>query len=204
MSSSKSKKKTSRRSKRVTSTITPDVGELFAESSMLEPVERQSKPTLEVSSGKRSRHKAASDEPLVDFSFADEPFADSPAPQQSSARHSQITPVLFNSETDSQKTRVSLLTDFWKDEEVVADEKEGERFNEFFTDSVHNTKARSREADESLSKRIQVGLYPADADLLEELFLQSKAAGLKNVSRARILRVALRHFHTCWLNADSN
>ena len=204
MSSSKSKKKTSRRSKRVTSTITPDVGELFAEPSILEPVERQSKPTLEVSSGKRSRHKAVSDEPLVDFSFSDEPFADSPAPQQSSARHSHITPVLFDSETDSQKARVSLLTDFWKDEEVVADEKEGERFNEFFTDSVHNTKARSRAADESLSKRIQVGLYPADADLLEELFLQSKAAGLKNVSRARILRVALRHFHTCWLNADNN
>ena len=113
-----------------------------------------------------------------------------------------------NPARSARKTgRNTLLADFWIDEEetetVVEESKEDQRFHDFFSHSVFNPKANIREAEGSVSRRIQVGLYPADAELLEELFLQSKAAGLKHVSRARILRVALRHFHTCWLNADS-
>lgn len=109
--------------------------------------------------------------------------------------------------SSSSPAQRSLLEDFWKNEEETAPEVEkngeDERFHEFFSHSVFNPKANLTESEGSVSRRIQVGLYPADAALLEELFLQSKAAGLKNVSRARILRVALRHFHTCWLNAES-
>ena len=104
----------------------------------------------------------------------------------------------------AENAQVSLLSDFWAELGREEADKEEDRFNEFFEDSVHNTKSSARDQEDSVSKRIQVGLYPADAELLEELFLQSKAAGLKNVSRARILRVALRHFHTCWLNADQS
>lgn len=120
---------------------------------------------------------------------------------------STITPVSFEDpiNIDTSNPQVSLLNDFWADDKSEdEDEKEEERLKELFTDSVQNTKSSSRNSDDSLSKRIQVGLYPADAELLEELYLQSKTAGLKNVSRARILRVALRHFHTCWLNADQS
>ena len=67
---------------------------------------------------------------------------------------------------------------------------------------MFNPKLQAVAGDASVCRRLQVGLYPEDAELLEEIFAQSKAAGLKGVSRARILRVALRHFHTCWLNAD--
>jgi len=112
-----------------------------------------------------------------------------------------------NSQPASSPAQRSLLADFWTDDEEKVEEvdenKEDQRFHEFFSHSVFNPKTELREAQGSVSRRLQVGLYPADAALLEELFLQSKAAGLKNVSRARILRVALRHFHTCWLNADS-
>ena len=110
---------------------------------------------------------------------------------------------------ESSPAQRSLLADFWTDDEENSDQvedtdenKEEQRFHNFFSHSVFNPKTELREAQGSVSRRLQVGLYPADAELLEELFLQSKAAGLKNVSRARILRVALRHFHTCWLNAD--
>lgn len=100
----------------------------------------------------------------------------------------------------------SLLAGFWPEEDNDQAEiqaEEDQRFHKYFADSVFNEKAVGSRTEEAVSRRIQVGLYPSDADLLEELFSQSKAAGLKNVSRARILRVALRHFHTCWLNADS-
>lgn len=108
------------------------------------------------------------------------------------------------SKTQTESAQVSLLSDFWTELGREEIDKEEDRFNEFFEDSVHNSKSGDQDQEDSVSKRIQVGLYPADAELLEELFQQSKAAGLKNVSRARILRVALRHFHTCWLNADQN
>ena len=78
-----------------------------------------------------------------------------------------------------------------------------QQLHRFFAESVFNPKLEREPLNEAVSRRIQVGLYPEDAQLLEEIFSQSKAAGLKNVSRARILRVALRHFHTCWLSADS-
>ena len=110
-------------------------------------------------------------------------------------------------QSEGSRAQRTLLTNFWEEEvetkEVEDNVEEDRRFHEFFSHSVFNPKANLRDSEASVSRRIQVGLYPADAELLEELFLQSKAAGLKHVSRARILRVALRHFHTCWLNADS-
>ena len=116
---------------------------------------------------------------------------------------STLTPQGDSQSTPAQR---SLLAGFWPEDEQSSTEanvEEDQRFHQFFKDSIFNEKAKVAATDASVSRRIQVGLYPADADLLEELFLQSKAAGLKNVSRARILRVALRHFHTCWLNAES-
>lgn len=107
----------------------------------------------------------------------------------------------------SEVNNASLLSDFWEDdfesEPLDNNEQESSRLKEFFKDSIKNTRTvSSREFDSSVSRKIQVGLYASDAELLEELFIQSKKAGLSNVSRARILRVALRHFHTCWLNQD--
>ena len=123
------------------------------------------------------------------------------------SRH-RSTPQPTTNRSQGSRAQRSLLEDFWTQEEetekeVQEDNGEDRRFHEFFSHSVFNPKASMNESEGSVSRRIQVGLYPADAELLEELFLQSKAAGLKHVSRARILRVALRHFHTCWLNADS-
>ena len=88
-----------------------------------------------------------------------------------------------NPARSARKTgRSTLLADFWIDEEEtetkVEESKEDQRFHDFFSHSVFNPKANTREAEGSVSRRIQVGLYPADAELLEELFLQSKAAGL--------------------------
>jgi hypothetical protein len=107
----------------------------------------------------------------------------------------------------SEANHASLLSDFWDDgfenESFENTEQESSRIKGFFKDSIKNTRSvSSREFDSSVSRKIQVGLYASDAQLLEELFIQSKKAGLSNVSRARILRVALRHFHTCWLNQD--
>ena len=116
--------------------------------------------------------------------------------------------LLSSIDTDrsARSSQAGLLGDFWEeglDDAVVKDEKEATRVKEFFQESIRNTRAiSSREFDSSVSRKIQVGLYASDAELLEELFIQSKKAGLANVSRARILRVALRHFHTCWLNQD--
>jgi hypothetical protein len=97
------------------------------------------------------------------------------------------------------------LEDFEGDNglELLLDEdqaREEARIKGFFEDSKENTAVKRRQSDEGVSRKVNVGLYPSDAKLLEELYEQSKRAGLKNVSRARILRVALRHFHTCWLN----
>jgi hypothetical protein len=203
LSSSKSKKTRSRRGKRTTSTITPDIGQLFIDP--LASESEESSIVLEPEAVRSGRVQPHIEEPLLsDFSFSDEQIDEKPTRRATSkGKDKKIKPISLEPETTAPDARVSLLSDFWVDEEVVEDEKEGDRFHEFFADSIQNTKIRSRDADDSLSKRIQVGLYPADANLLEELFLQSKAAGLKNVSRARILRVALRHFHTCWLNADN-
>lgn len=203
MSSSKSKKTRSRRGVRTTSTITPDIGQLF-----IDPLASESEESgipLEPAPVRSGRVQPQIEEPLLsDFSFSDEHIEEKPTRRATfKEKDKKIKPISLEPETIAPDARVSLLSDFWVDEEEVEDEKEGDRFHEFFADSIQNTKIRSRDTDDSLSKRIQVGLYPADADLLEELFLQSKGAGLKNVSRARILRVALRHFHTCWLNADS-
>ena len=88
----------------------------------------------------------------------------------------------------SSPAQRTLLADFWTDDEETvekvedAENKEDQRFHDFFSHSVFNPKTELREAQGSVSRRLQVGLYPADAQLLEELFLQSKAAGLKNVS----------------------
>ena len=209
MSSSKSKKTRSRRGKRTTSTITPDVGQLFIDP--LASESEESNISLEPTPVRSGRVQPHTEEPLLsDFSFSDEQIEEKPSRRAGpKGKGKKVKPVSLEPEISLEPesmgpdARISLLSDFWVDEEVVEDEKEGDRFHEFFADSIQNTKIRSRDTDDSLSKRIQVGLYPADADLLEELFLQSKAAGLKNVSRARILRVALRHFHTCWLNADN-
>ena len=106
-----------------------------------------------------------------------------------------------------QAGRNDLLDAFWEEDfDTVSKSnkvRENSRVKDLFQESVYNTRViGSREFDVSVSRKIQVGLYPSDAELLEELFIQSKKAGLSNVSRARILRVALRHFHTCWLNQD--
>ena len=95
-----------------------------------------------------------------------------------------------------------LLVDMWEDDQYES-EREKQRMKDFYEQSIENTHKRfNRQDDDSVVRKIQVGLYESDAALLEELFQQSKRAGLPNVSRARILRVALRHFHTCWLNQD--
>lgn len=114
------------------------------------------------------------------------------------------TPSLTHSRTQKSGSRKQFLESLWSDEDLTEEESEEDRrFHDFFVHSLMNPRAQRRSLDEPVSRRIQVGLYPADAALLEEIIAQSKAAGLKNVSRARVLRVALRHFHTCWLNADS-
>lgn len=139
------------------------------------------------------------------FNFADDSLFELPTPElpQIERQTSQLTTTRERFEADS--SQLSLLSNFWEADEAELtpeQEREEQRVNEFFSDSITNTRATSQDLEDSVSRRIQVGLYPSDAALLEELFIQSKAAGLKNVSRARILRVALRHFHTCWLNAD--
>jgi hypothetical protein len=104
------------------------------------------------------------------------------------------------SEADPQ---MNLLNDFWGEDAQTPsfNDKEEERVRALFVESINNTRLTpARSKDEGVSRKIQVGLYASDAALLEELFLQGKNAGLPNVSRARILRVALRHFHTCWLH----
>ena len=99
-------------------------------------------------------------------------------------------------------TQSDLLVDLWQDDQYES-EREKQRMKDFYEQSIENTHKRfNRQDDDSVVRKIQVGLYESDAALLEELFQQSKRAGLPNVSRARILRVALRHFHTCWLNQD--
>ena len=122
-------------------------------------------------------------------------------------RRTRSTLTAHTDPQSSTPAQRSLLAGFWPEEGADQPEEssneDDQRFHDFFADSLFNERAASAQTEEAVSRRIQVGLYPSDADLLEELFLQSKAAGLKNVSRARILRVALRHFHTCWLNADS-
>lgn len=92
--------------------------------------------------------------------------------------------------------QLDLLSNFW--DEDLEEEKELALQDRFFIRKDEEPK--NRKSDEGVSRKVNVGLYPSDAELLEDIFKQSKKAGLKNVSRARILRVALRHFHTCWLN----
>ena len=92
--------------------------------------------------------------------------------------------------------QLDLLSDFWE-EDAEAD-KEQALQDRFF--KPLESEPKKRRSDEGVSRKVNVGLYRSDADLLEDIYKQSKRAGLKNVSRARILRVALRHFHTCWLN----
>ena len=202
--SSKSKKKRgqrSARSKASHSTLLPEPSSLFDENVALDPLESVESEIEQSKSARSAGRSNSSDSLLSDFSFTDEP----PTQASRSKARGSIAPVTFevDLEPNPKQAQVSLLEDFWKDtEEEEENEKEDARLNDLFTDSVQNSKSGGKHSDESLSKRIQVGLYPADADLLEELYQQSKAAGLKSVSRARILRVALRHFHTCWLNAD--
>ena len=135
---------------------------------------------------------------------------------QTAERPSRIQPSLRS----SNRSRLGLMENFWGAElaeveptsdttgrrtsrgDEPGDTYDDEDYDKFFTESVFNPKLEAVTGDASVCRRIQVGLYPEDAELLEEIFAQSKAAGLKGVSRARILRVALRHFHTCWLNAD--
>lgn len=205
--SSKSKKKRSQRSARSKasqSTLVPEPSSLFEDVTTLDPLEESIDiKSLEPKPMRSTGRVSHSESLLSEFSFTDEPPVR--AGRNKAPSKSSIAPVAFDidPEPNPKQAQVSLLEDFWKDNEEDEDsEKEDSRLNDLFTDSVQNSKSGRKNADESLSKRIQVGLYPADADLLEELYQQSKAAGLKNVSRARILRVALRHFHTCWLNAD--
>ena len=150
----------------------------------------------------------------VDDDFWGEPPAKSAqATRQSPPRHipsslPSAAPSQGQSAADlhtEEGPQLSLLSEFWGEEEGAAEpgraEAEGREqalVDTFFAESLDNTTAR-RAAEESKSRRVNVGLDPRDAKLLEELYEQSRRAGLKNVSRARILRVALRHFHTCWL-----
>lgn len=94
------------------------------------------------------------------------------------------------------EAQLDLLSNFW--EEDLEEEKEQALQDRFFLPTDEQPK--KQRSDEGVSRKVNVGLYASDAELLEDIFNQSKRAGLKNVSRARILRVALRHFHTCWLN----
>ena len=208
--SSKSKKKRSQRSARNKashSTLAPEPSSLFDDAIAL-GIQDEIEKNSDAEPAKPARSPGRSNNPdslLSDFSFTDEPPARTG--RQTTPGNSSIAPVSFaiEPEPSPKQAQVSLLSDFWKDTEEDEDtEKEDARLNDLFTESVINSKSNGKNSDESLSKRIQVGLYPADADLLEELYQQSKSAGLKNVSRARILRVALRHFHTCWLNADQS
>ncbi len=202
MSSSKSKNKRGQRSTRnrsSKSTLMPEPSSLFDEPITLD----SSEP---MPAGRSTGRASGGGESLLsEFSFTDAP--PSRTGRQTNKPKSDLAPVALDLEAEPspKQAQVSLLEDFWVDQaEEEENEKEDARLNDLFTDSIHNTKSGNKSSDEALSKRIQVGLYPADADLLEELYQQSKAAGLKNVSRARILRVALRHFHTCWLNADQS
>ena len=140
------------------------------------------------------------------MSIDDDFFSDAPAPKPTAAgRH---VPSRSSSGEGAgageESPQLDLLSEFWGDEEgaggarAEAERREQELMDSFFAESIENPTAR-RAAEESKSRRVNVGLDPADARLLEELYEQSRRAGLKNVSRARILRVALRHFHTCWL-----
>ena len=92
--------------------------------------------------------------------------------------------------------QLDLLSNFW--EEDLEEEKELALQDRFF--KPIDEEPKKQRSEEGISRKVNVGLFPSDAELLEDIFNQSKRAGLKNVSRARILRVALRHFHTCWLN----
>ena len=116
------------------------------------------------------------------------------------AKAQAATPVV----SDEQS---SLLGDFWdllepQSQTIENLQSEEELIDSFFQESIETKTRFVRDQDEPLTRKLQVGLYASDVDLLEELYRQSKRAGLPNVSRARILRVALRHFHTCWLQQD--
>jgi hypothetical protein len=153
----------------------------------------------------------------VDDDFWGEPPAGAvPAARKAPGRHISATgaPSAATSAPTSgpqgaaqgaeESPQLDLLSAFWGEEEPSAggraesEEREQALVDTFFAESLDNTTAR-RAAEESKSRRVNVGLDVRDATLLEELYEQSRRAGLKNVSRARILRVALRHFHTCWL-----
>ena len=79
----------------------------------------------------------------------------------------------------AENAQVSLLSDFWTELGKEEADKEEDRFNEFFEDSVHNTKSSARDQEDSVSKRIQVGLYPADAELLEVVLPAEQSCGSK-------------------------
>jgi len=131
-------------------------------------------------------HDPAQDPITASLSPAPSRGSSEPAPKVSRSRKRHAVP-------DGQ---LDLLSDFWsEDQEEVAEQ---ERIHEFFKPKLSESSRSKPEG--GVSRKVNVGLYRSDAELLEELFKQSKKAGLKNVSRARILRVALRHFHTCWLN----
>lgn len=133
------------------------------------------------------------------FDLENDDFFNLPSPEVE--ENASDSSSLSNSTSD--KTN-NLLVDLWEDDPFES-EKDKQRLEGFYKDSIENTHRRfNRQDDESVVRKLQVGLYESDAALLEELFQQSKRAGLPNVSRARILRVALRHFHTCWLNQDQS
>ena len=139
------------------------------------------------------------------MSIDDDFFSDAPAPKPAAAgRHVPSRDARPADGEGEESPQLNLLSQFWGEEEEAggaraeAEKREQELVNSFFAESIENPTAR-RAAEEAKSRRVNVGLDPADAKLLEDLYEQSRRAGLKNVSRARILRVALRHFHTCWL-----
>jgi|GEM_PF-3018030 len=125
-----------------------------------------------------------------------EPTRATPSREVSATKDSKAKGGKGRKKNSVPEGQLDLLSNFW--EEDLEEEKELALQDRFF--KPLDEEPKQKRSEEGISRKVNVGLFPSDAELLEDIFNQSKRAGLKNVSRARILRVALRHFHTCWLN----
>lgn len=108
--------------------------------------------------------------------------------------HSAVQEAQKNTPYFNRQTNFSE-DDFWQDSTSAEQES-----HVIFEDSkVNLSTERAAKLEANLLRRFSIGLYEADLNLLDQLVEQGKYAKLQHVSKAQIVREALKHFKMTWI-----
>jgi hypothetical protein len=129
---------------------------------------------------------------IGDITFDDDFFGD----DQKAIEHTIAKAVMVDQQNIPYHHRRVQVSedDFWKEE--------GEEENlTFFEDSkINQSIERAARLEANLFRRFSIGLYESDIALLDKLVAQGKNAKLTHISKAHIVREALRHFKLSWIS----